>query len=70
MDSLTELSPELATIARRYFGTTSLETQTSGDKDFKEVAVWNLKAALEAAFEAGRESGQQKAPGLGGAGLG
>lgn len=49
-----ELPPVLAAIARRYFGTDKLEPQNSDATDFKEVSVQNLKAALEAAFEAGK----------------
>jgi hypothetical protein len=52
----TPLSPVLSEIAQRYFGNKTLETQSSDALDFCDVAVWNLKAALEAAFEAGRQS--------------
>ena len=52
----TPLSPVLSEIAQRYFGNEALETQSSDALDFRDVAVWNLKAALEAAFEAGRQS--------------
>lgn len=51
-----ELSPELAAIAKRYFGTESLEARNSDSLDFRDIAVWNLRDALEAAFEAGRQS--------------
>jgi hypothetical protein len=34
----------------------TLETRKSDRLDFKEVAVWNVKQALEMAYEAGRKS--------------
>jgi len=40
-------------IAREKLGVETLETQRSDSLDFREVAVWQLRAALEAAFEAG-----------------
>ena len=33
-----------------------LETRMRDDDDFFEVAVWEIKAALTAAYEAGRKS--------------
>ena len=33
-----------------------LETQHSDRLDFHDVSVWGIKAALEAAYEAGRKS--------------
>lgn len=32
----------------------TLEARNSDELDFKEVSVWEIKAALEAAYEAGR----------------
>ena len=34
----------------------TLETRMADCDDFKELAVWNIKAALEAAYKAGQES--------------
>lgn len=56
-----ELAPELAAIAKKYFGTASLDTRNSDALDFRDLAVWNLRAALEAAYDAGRQS-KEKAP--------
>lgn len=42
-------------IAKKYFGAETLKTQNSGD-DFHEVAVWNMVSALQAAYEAGKNS--------------
>lgn len=37
-------------------GFETLETRNSDSADFKEVAVWSLKEALEAAYAAGKAS--------------
>lgn len=34
----------------------TLATRNSDELDFKEVSVWQMKAALEAAFEAGKKA--------------
>lgn len=41
-------------IAKKYLGFNCLETTKSDSLDFREVAVWNVKDALEEAFDAGR----------------
>lgn len=43
----------LETIAQQIFGLNSLETQNSDRLDFHEVAVWQIRAALQAAWELG-----------------
>ena len=43
-------------IAQRILGIDTLETRKSDSLDFHEVAIWNIKEALEAAFEAGRKA--------------
>jgi hypothetical protein len=43
----------LEQIAREKLGIGTLATRRSDSLDFHEVAVWQLRAALEAAFEAG-----------------
>jgi len=45
----------LESIARRLLDIRTLETTRTGD-DFHEVAVWSIKEALEAAYEAGRRA--------------
>ncbi len=47
----------LADIARDRLGIATLETRRSDGLDFHEVAVWQVEAALMAAFEAGSRSG-------------
>lgn len=41
-------------IAREHLGIYCLETRRSDSLDFYDVPVWGLKAALEAAYNAGR----------------
>jgi hypothetical protein len=43
-------------IARQHLGVETLETRRSDRLDFHEVAVWQIEAALRAAYEAGRAS--------------
>ena len=40
-------------IAREHLDIETLETRRSDELDFHEVAVWCIRAALEAAYEAG-----------------
>ncbi|MCP3475128.1 hypothetical protein NLM33_32920 [Bradyrhizobium sp. CCGUVB1N3] len=44
----------LASIAKDTLGFETLETRNSDGADFRDVAVWTAKAALEAAYDAGR----------------
>ncbi len=46
-------SGRLEQIAREKLGIGTLETRQRDSLDFQEIAVWQLRAALEAAFEAG-----------------
>jgi hypothetical protein len=41
-------------IAVKHFRLETLETRNSDGLDFHEVAVWSIRAALEAAFAAGQ----------------
>jgi hypothetical protein len=45
-------------IAQRHLNIETLETRKSDGLDFHDVAVWSIKDALEAAFEAGRKAGK------------
>ncbi|MDD2711356.1 MAG: hypothetical protein PHU77_00410 [Simplicispira sp.] len=49
------MNSQLETIARQHLMLETLETRNCG-QDFKEVAVWCVKAALQAAFEAGQRT--------------
>jgi len=47
----------LEEIARRHLGLETLATRNSDSLDFHDMAVWSMRAALEAAYEAGRRAG-------------
>ena len=47
---------QLQTIATDHFFIETLETRNSDRLDFHDVSVWAVKAALQAAFEAGQQS--------------
>ena len=47
----------LLEIAAKHFHIETLETRNSDGLDFHDVAVWAIRSALEAAYEAGRVSG-------------
>ena len=44
----------LSLIASEHLFIDTLETQRSDSLDFHDVAVWNVRSALEAAFRAGQ----------------
>ena len=46
----------LAEIAKRHLSLETLETRRMDDLDFHDLAVWSVKAALEAAYAAGAAS--------------
>ena len=50
----------LEKIARRRLGMDSLETRRSDRLDFHDVAVWNILAALQDAYEAGKAEAAKK----------
>lgn len=54
------MNATLTKIAAELLQVDTLETQDIGSADFHELAVWNIKAALEAAFEAGRRAAAQE----------
>ena len=47
---------QLQTIATDHLFFATLETRNSDRLDFHDVSVWAVKAALQAAFEAGQQS--------------
>lgn len=51
---LSEPSPTLVEIARDHLGFSTLETRNSDSLDFRDVAVWQVENALNAAFAAGK----------------
>ena len=46
----------LEQIAAEILNVDTLETRNSDSADFHDLAVWNIKAALEAAYQAGADS--------------
>ncbi len=51
----------LSQIAQRTLDIETLETRHGDSLDFHELAVWRLREALEAAFNAGVEKGRKTA---------
>jgi hypothetical protein len=43
----------LSDIAKKFLGVATLDTRNSDTQDFYDLAVWSIKAALAAAYEAG-----------------
>lgn len=50
------MNKQLLEIAQKHFRIETLETRNSDSLDFINVAVWDIKAALEAAYKAGQAS--------------
>lgn len=51
----------LTQIAQQHLDVETLETRRSDRLDFHDLAVWSLKAALVAAYQAGVEQGRRQA---------
>ena len=58
---MSKLEQLLTQIAQSKMGIETLETRKSDGLDFHDVAVWCLRDALEAAFNAGVEQGRKAA---------
>jgi hypothetical protein len=58
---MSKLEQLLTQIAQSKLGIETLETRKSDSLDFHDVAVWCLRDALEAAFNAGVEQGREAA---------
>lgn len=62
MTTQTKLTPEvqrdalLLEIAGHHLRIETLETRNSDSLDFHDAAVWAIRSALEAAFDAGRRA--------------
>ncbi len=52
---MNQLDQVLTQIAQQHLGIETLETRRSDSLDFHDVAIWCLRDALEAAFNAGIE---------------
>lgn len=53
-----ERNLQLTEIANEHLSIETLDERKSDSLDFHDVSVWGVKAALEAAFEAGKQSNQ------------
>ena len=58
---MSKIEQLLTQIAQSKLGIETLETRKSDSLDFHDVAVWCLRDALEAAFNAGVEQGRKAA---------
>jgi hypothetical protein len=47
---------KLARIAQQHLDLETLETRNSDSLDFHDLAVWGIRAALDAAYKAGQEA--------------
>ena len=47
-----EVQDKMKEIASKYLSVESLNVQNSDDRDFHDLAVWDIERALIAAFEA------------------
>jgi hypothetical protein len=59
MNTQTAHQKSLEQIARQHLLIDGLQTRNSDRLDFKEVAVWEVQNALQAAFEAGQKAAQE-----------
>ena len=53
-----KVQPYAAKIAREILDLETLETRRMDSLDFHELAVWEIREALEAAYNAGRQAGK------------
>lgn len=56
---MTDRDKIIREIAAKVLGLETLETRNRDRLDFHEVAVWSLRQALEAAYEAGISAGRK-----------
>ncbi len=52
---MTPQQTTLQAIVRRHLNVETLQTRNTDRQDFHELAVWTIEAALNAAFEAGKQ---------------
>ena len=56
-----QMQKTIADLAAKHLGVHDLEIRNSGGRDFiRNVAVWELKAALEAAYQAGQQAAKAR----------
>ena len=54
-----QLDNLLTMISKKHLDIETLETRHSDRLDFHDVAVWGIREALQAAFEAGKQAATQ-----------
>lgn len=54
---MSSIEPIINQLVKTHLGIETLETRNADSLDFHDIAVWRLRAALEAAFQAGLEQG-------------
>ena len=59
--SISLMVDKLTVVARRHFGCKNLRTDNNDENNEYTVMVWEIKAALEDAYHAGRQEAEQKA---------
>lgn len=59
---MSQIDTLLTQIAQKHLDIETLQTRHADSLDFHDVAVWCLRDALEAAFNAGVEHGRQASP--------
>lgn len=52
---MTEFERTITEIAKKKLGIETLEERKSDELDFYDLAVWNIREALEAAYRAGAD---------------
>jgi hypothetical protein len=62
--SAAAIDAALTAIAYKHMGFQTLERRKMDALDFRDVACWTAKAALEAAYEAGRAAPREVGPGI------
>lgn len=56
---MSKIEQRLTQIAQTKLGIETLDTRHSDSLDFHDLAVWSLREALEAAYQAGIEQGRK-----------
>ena len=52
---LNKMNGSLKEIAKKHLGIKTLKTQNSDSLDFHDLAIWQIKSALRAAYRAGQK---------------
>lgn len=55
---MTDISEEIERIAKEYLRVATLQTRRSDSLDFHDLAVWEIRAALTAAYMSGASHGK------------